>query len=63
MNFTDSPFEQMMKEAPRPGRSDSGSCAGCRYAKKCKNQIGRCRKKFRALLVKPQASGQHGPKS
>ena len=56
MNFTDSPFEQMMKEVPRP-------CAGCRYAKECKNQKGRCRKKFRALLVEPQASGQHGPKS
>ena len=37
MNFTDSPFEQMMKEAPRPGRGSSGPCAGCRYAKECKN--------------------------
>ena len=33
MNFTDSPFEQMMKEVPRPGRGSSGPCAGCRYAK------------------------------
>ena len=33
MNFTDSPFEQMMKEAPRQGRGSSGPCAGCRYAK------------------------------
>ena len=41
MNFTDSPFEQMMKEAPRPGRGSSGPCAGCRYAKECKNQKGR----------------------
>ena len=63
MNFTDSPFEQMMKEVPRPGRGSSGPCAGCRYAKECKNQKGRCRKKFRALLVEPQASGQRGPKS
>ena len=38
MNFTDSPFEQMMKEAPRPGRGSSGPCAGCRYARECKNQ-------------------------
>ena len=60
MNFTDSPFEQMMKEAPRLGRGSSGPCTGCRYAKECK---GRCRKKFRALLVEPQASGQRGPKS
>ena len=63
MNFTNSPFEQMMKEAPRPGRSDSGPCAGCRYAKECKNQKRRCRKNFRALLVEPQTSGQRGPKS
>ena len=59
MNFTDSPFEQMMKEAPRPGRGSSGPWAGCLYARECKNQKGRCRKKFRALLVEPQASGQH----
>ncbi len=58
MNFTNSPFEQMMKEAPRTGRSDSGSCAGCRYAKECTNQKGRCRTKFRTLLVEPQASEQ-----
>ena len=51
MNFTDSPFEQMMKEAPRPGRDSSGPCAGCRYAKECKNQKGRCRKKLRALIM------------
>ncbi len=51
MNFTDSSFEQMMKEAPRPGRGSISPCAGCRYAKECKNQKGRCRKKFRALLV------------
>lgn len=63
MNFTDSSFEQMMKEAPRPGRGSISPCAGCRYAKECKNQKGRYRKKFRALLVEPQASGQRGPKS
>ena len=26
MNFTDSPFEQMMKEVPRPGRGSSEMC-------------------------------------
>ena len=62
MNFTNSPFERMMKEVPRPGHGGSDPCAGCRYANECKNK-SRCRKKFRTLLVEPRTSGQRGPKS
>lgn len=61
MNFTNSPFEKMMKEVPRAGRGGSNPCAGCRYAKECRNK-GRCRKKFRTLIVEPNTSGQCGPK-
>lgn len=28
MNFTNSPYEKMMKEIPRPGRSGADRCAG-----------------------------------
>lgn len=28
MNFTDSEFERMMKEVPRPGRGGADPCAG-----------------------------------
>lgn len=63
MNFTNSPYEKMMKEIPRPGRGGSGPCNGCRYSKECRGQNRRCRKKFRTLLVEPKASGQVGPKS
>ena len=63
MNFTSSPFERMMKEVPWPGRGSDDPCAGCRYHKECKGKKNQCRKKFRALVVKPRTSGQHGPKS
>ena len=33
MNFTNSPYEKMMKEIPRPGRGGAERCAGCRYLK------------------------------
>ena len=56
MNFTNSPYEKMMKEIPRPGRSGADRCAGCRHLKECGNRKGHCRKKFRP-------SGQVGPKS
>ena len=55
MNFTNSPYEKMMKEIPRPGRGGADRCAGCRYLKECRSQKGRCRKQFRT-------SGQVGPK-
>lgn len=62
MNFTNNPYEKLMKEVPRPGRGGSDPCAGCRYLKECRRQKGRCRKKFRTLIVQPGASGQPGPK-
>ena len=58
MNFTNSPFERMMKEVPYPGRSGGNPCDGCH------DQPKRCKKKFRALIVEPsRTSGQVGPKS
>ena len=56
MNFTNSPYEKMMKEIPRPGRGGADRCAGCRHLKECGNRKDRCRKKCRP-------SGQVGPKS
>ena len=38
MNFTNSPYEKMMKEIPRPGRGGADCCAGCRYLKECRSQ-------------------------
>lgn len=35
MNFTNSPYEKMMKEIPRPGRGGADRCAGCRHLKEC----------------------------
>lgn len=40
MNFTNSPYEKMMKEVPRPGRGGADRCAGCRYLKECRSQGG-----------------------
>ena len=48
----------MMKEVPWPGRGSDDPCAGCRYHKECKGKKNQCRKKFRALVVKPRTSGQ-----
>lgn len=62
MNFTNSPFEKMMKEVPRPGGGKP--CGGCRDRHICGGQPSRCKKKFRALIVEPpRTSGQVGPKS
>ena len=47
MNFTNSPYEKMMKEIPRPGRGGADRCAGCRHLKECGNRKGHCREKFR----------------
>lgn len=33
MNFTNSPYEKMMKEIPCPGRGGADRCAGCRHLK------------------------------
>lgn len=59
MNFTDSPFERMMKERPRPGRGEAEPCQGCRRPV-CKGRR-ECVKKYRPL--RPcLASGHCGPK-
>lgn len=63
MNFTNSPYEKMMKEIPHPGRGGSAPCAGCRYLKECGGKVGRCRKRFRTLIVESRTSGQPGPRS
>lgn len=60
MNFTNSPYEKMMKEVPRPGRGGADRCAGCRYLKECRSQGRRCLKRLRPVA---SASGQLGPKS
>ena len=56
MNFTDSPYERMMKQVPRPSRHDPEPCPDCR-------ERGGCKKKRRTLIVEPRrTSGQVGPK-
>lgn len=61
MNFTDSPFERMMKEVPRPGRGGAEPCQGCRYLPSCQGRRGECVKKLRPLRPCP-TSGHCGPK-
>jgi len=67
MNFTDSPYEKMMKEKPRPPRRGAAAkppkgspCRDCSYwnGTAC---IGLC---YRNLIILPRepASGQPGPK-
>ena len=57
MNFTDSPYERMMKQVPRPSRHDPEPCPACR------ERGGNCKKKRRTLIVEPhRTSGQLGPK-
>ena len=41
MNFTNSPYEKMMKEIPRPGR---GGAARCTPSRKIKNNRNRKRR-------------------
>ena len=66
MNFTDSPYEKMMKQVPRPAHEGTAQkpprrCRGCSYwdGRAC---VGVC---YRALIVERKAgiSGQHGPMS
>lgn len=66
MNFTNSPYEKMMKQKPRPSRPKKqkpphGSpCRGCTYWQglAC---VGTC---HRDLIIskREETSGQHGPK-
>lgn len=66
MNFTDSPFERMMKQVPRPCRGTvhkppiGSPCRDCEYwnGAPC---VGICYRKL--LLSRREAtSGQFGPK-
>ena len=48
MNFTDSPYERMMKQVPRPSRHDPEPCPACRErGGDCRKKIGRasCRER------------------
>lgn len=57
MNFTDSPYERMMKQVPRRSRHDPEPCPAYR------ERGGDCRKKRCTLIVEPRrTSGQVGPK-
>lgn len=63
MNFTNSPFETLMKEAPRPGNGGAEPCSGCRERHVCGGHPKRCKKKYRSLIpAPPAASGQVGPR-
>ena len=61
MNFTNSHYEKMMKEIPRPCGADR--CAGCRYIRECRGKNGRCLKRLRPLTGEPRTSGRQGPNS
>lgn len=64
MNFTDSPFEKMMKGVPRIGNDGGHPCDGCHFRNDCSRKPSQCKKRFRALIVKPStSSGQLGPKA
>ncbi len=66
MNFTNSPYEKMMKQKPRPSHQKSqkppkGSpCRDCNYWNGI-SCVGVC---YRDLIISrgEAASGQHGPK-
>lgn len=65
MNFTDSPYEKMMKQVPRPThegatRKPSRRCRGCGYwdGRAC---VGVCYRDL-LLLRREATSGQVGPK-
>ncbi len=60
MNFTNSPYEKMMKEIPARAVAAADRCAGCRHLKECGNRKDRCRKSFasRAKLARsPDSAG------
>lgn len=45
MNFTDKPFERMMRQ--RPGTDSGHPCKHCRHKWECGYLLHQCRKKFR----------------
>ena len=48
MNFTDNPFERMMRQ--RPGTDSGHPCKHCRHKWECGYLLHQCRKKFRSVL-------------
>ena len=48
MNFTNSPFERMMRQ--RPGTDSGHPCKHCRHKWECGYLLHQCRKKFRSVL-------------
>ena len=57
MNFTDNPFERMMRQ--RPGMDNGHPCKQCRHKWECGYLLHQCRKKFRSVLgdTAPPAAG------
>ena len=48
MNFTNSPFERMMRQ--RPGTDSDHPCISCRHRRECGYMMHQCRKKFRSVF-------------
>ena len=62
MNFTDNPFERMMRQ--RPGTDSGHPCKHCRHKWECGYLLHQCRKKFRSVLgntAPPAVLGQTTP--
>lgn len=61
MNFTDNPFERMMRQ--RPGTDSGHPCQHCRHKWECGYLLHQCRKKFRSVLgdTAPPAAGAVRP--
>lgn len=60
MNFTNSPFERMMRQ--RPGTDSDHPCISCRHRRECGYMMHQCRKKFRLVFgdTAPPVSGTVG---
>ena len=60
MNFTNSPFERMMRQ--RPGTDSDHPCISCRHRRECGYMMHQCRKKFRSVFGEtvPPVSGTVG---
>ena len=61
MNFTDSPFEQMMKEAPPSGQGQLRPLRGVPLCQRVQKSERTLPEKVPCLLVEPQASGPTCP--
>ena len=62
MNFTDNPFERMMRQ--RPGTDSGHPCKHCRHKWECGYLLHQCRKKFRSVLgdTAPPVAGAVHPR-